>query len=86
MVEFPGFTVCDAGDAEMEKSGEVAPLVLYVQVITSWVAVKPPVPAVKPTNAVFPPTVAGMLIGHDVVKVSAGTAVSVMVMLSVVPS
>jgi hypothetical protein len=46
-VEFPGFTVCDAGDAAIEKSGVT--VVLYVQVTMSWVAVQPPVPPVKPT-------------------------------------
>ena len=44
-----------------------------------------PVPAVKPTSAVLPPTVAGMLIGQEVVNVALVT-VSVMVMVSVVPS
>ena len=44
-----------------------------------------PVPAVKPTRAVLPPTVAGMLIGQEVVNVALVT-VSVMVIVSVVPS
>ena len=45
---------------------------LYVQVKISCVAVPPPVPPVKPRYAVLPPTVAGMLIGHEVVNVLAG--------------
>ncbi len=44
-----------------------------------------PVLAVKPTRAVLPPTVAGMLIGQEVVNVALVT-VSVIVMVSVVPS
>jgi hypothetical protein len=60
--------------------------VLYVQVTISCVAFEPPVPPVNPTYAELPPTVPGMLIGQDFVKVSAGIAVSVMVIASVVPS
>ena len=44
-----------------------------------------PVPAVKPTRAVLAPTAAGILIDQEVVKVALVT-VSVMVMVSVVPS
>ena len=62
----------------------VEPLAEYAHVMTC-VVVCVPVPAVKPTRAVLPPTVAGMLIGHEVVKVALVT-VSVMVMVSVVPS
>src|SRR5580704_9781887 len=57
-----------------------------VQVRMFCVAVAPPVPAVNPTYAVLPPTVVGMLMGHEVVNVSDGVAVSVMVKVSVVPS
>ena len=46
--------------------------------ITSCVAVCPPVPALKPMKAVFPPTVPGTLIVQDVVNVALVTA-SVMV-------
>src|SRR5467141_3150189 len=56
----------------------------YVQVMISCVAVCPPVPAVKPTSAVFPPTVAGILIPQAFVNVALVT-VSVMVIVSVVP-
>src|ERR1700730_1773003 len=56
----------------------------YVQVMTSCVAVCPPVPAVKPTKAVVPPTVAGISIVQEVVNVALVT-VSVMVIVSVVP-
>ena len=59
---------------------------LYVQFKISWMAVCPPVPAVKPTKAVLAPTVAGMLIGQEVEKVFAGALVSVMVIDRVVPS
>ena len=58
----------------------------YFQFKISCVAVSPPVPPVKPTKAVFAPTVAGMLIGKEVVKVLAGTVKSEIVMLRVVPS
>jgi hypothetical protein len=54
----------------------------YVQV-TICVIVCSPVAAVKPTSAVLPPTVAGMLIGQEVVNVAFVT-LSVMVMVSVV--
>ena len=40
-------------------------------------------PPVKPTKAKFDPTVLGILMGNDVVKVFAGTVRSVMVMVSV---
>ena len=40
----------------------------------------------NPTYAVFPPTVPGMLIGHEVVNVSAVLLVSVIVSVSVAPS
>ncbi len=40
----------------------------------------------KPTNAVFPPTAAGMLTGNEMVNVSADTTVSVIVMVRFVPS
>jgi len=43
------------------------------------------VPAVKPTKALFPPTVPGTLIVQDVVNVALVT-MSVMVIVSVVPS
>jgi hypothetical protein len=56
----------------------------YVQEMIC-VMVCSPVPAVKPTSAVFPPTVPGMLIAKDVVN-AAFVTVSVMVMVSVVPS
>ena|SRR5439155_288044 len=39
----------------------------------SWISVLPPVPAVKRTKAVFPPTVAGMLIGQLVEKLLLAT-------------
>jgi hypothetical protein len=57
-----------------------------VQFRISCVAVWPPVPPVKPTNATFPPTVAAILIGNDVVNVFAGVVVSVIVIVRVVPS
>jgi hypothetical protein len=50
----------------------------------SCVAVRPPVPPVKPTYAVLPPTVPGIFTVHDVLKLALVVA-SVMVMLSVVP-
>ena len=56
----------------------------YVQVMTSCVAVCPPVPAVKPTKAVFPPTVPGISMVQEFVKVALVT-VSVMVIVRVVP-
>src|SRR5258706_149459 len=56
-----------------------------VQVMISCLGVSPRVPAVKPTSAVFPPTVLGMLIAQEVVNVALVT-VSVMVIVSVVPS
>src|SRR5258706_12831122 len=50
VVEFPGVTVWDEGDMEMEKSGvTVVVPALYVQFKISCVAVLPPVPPVKPT-------------------------------------
>jgi hypothetical protein len=57
-----------------------------VQLRTSWVAVSPPLPAAKPTYAVFPPTTLGMFTAQLVVKVSAGVLASVIVMVNVVPS
>lgn len=83
----PCTTDCEAGVTPSEKSG-VGVLVpeLNVQFRISWVAVCPPVPPVNPTNAVFAPTVAGMLIGNDVVNVFAGTVRSEIVMLRFVPS
>lgn len=57
----------------------------YVQVITSCVAVCPPVPALKPRKAIFPPTIAGILMVQEVVNVALVT-VSVIVIVSVVPS
>jgi len=78
---------CELGVTATVKSGfEVLEFGVYVQVRISWVAVLPPVPAVKPTNAVLAPTRPGILTGHEVVKVSSGMAVSVIVMVSVVPS
>src|SRR3981189_2555697 len=53
--------------------------------IRSCVAVCPPVPPVKPTNAVFPPSVAWLHATDGVVNVALVT-VSVMVIVSVVPS
>ena len=82
-------TVC--GELNEPVAGEMTGVaagveVLYVQVRISCVAVEVPVPAVKPTKAAFPPTVPGMLIGQEVVNVSAGTTVSLMVIVRVVPS
>jgi len=57
----------------------------YVHVMTSCVAVCPPVPPVKPTKAVFAPTAPGMLTVNEVVNVAFVT-VSVIVIVSVVPS
>jgi hypothetical protein len=57
-----------------------------VQFKTFWIAVRPPVPPVKPTKAVFPPTMLGMLIGLLVVNVFAAFVVSVIVIVKVVPS
>ena len=48
-------------------------------------AVLPPVPPVKPTKAVFPPTVAAMLIGQLCVNVPF-VVVSVMVITRLLPS
>src|SRR5215469_15167258 len=56
-----------------------------VQFRISWVAVFPPVPAVKPTKAALSPTTLGMLTAQLVVKV-AFVIVSVMVIVKVVPS
>jgi hypothetical protein len=56
-----------------------------VHPIISWIAVSPPVPPVNPTYAVFPPTVAGILIGHVCVNV-AFVVVSVIVIVKFVPS
>ena len=84
-------TVC--GDVNVPVEGEITgvaaggcvePPEEYVQVAIC-VMVCSPVPAVKPTSAVFPPTVPGMLIAKDVVN-AAFVTVSVMVMVSVVPS
>src|SRR6267143_744262 len=50
------------------------------------IAVKPPVPPVKPTKAAFPPTMLGMLIAWLVVNVFAAFVVSVIVIVKVVPS
>src|ERR1700724_344708 len=61
------------------------PLVEYVHEMICCVAVSPPVPPVKPTKAVLPPTVAGILMVQEVVNVALGTG-SVMVIVSVVPS
>ena len=55
-----------------------------VQVFMFWMAVFAPVPPVKPTKAVFPPTVCGMFTGQLVVNV-AFAVLSVMVMVRVVP-
>src|SRR6267378_3277284 len=57
-----------------------------VQLKTFWTAVRPPVPPVKPTKAVFPPTMLGMLIAWLVVNVFAAFVVSVIVIVKVVPS
>ncbi len=58
----------------------------YVQFRMSCTAVKWPVPAVKPAYAVFPPTVLGISIDHDVVNVWVGFTVSVIVIVRVAPS
>jgi len=63
----------------------VVPPSLKTQLTICCVAVREPVPPVNPTYAVFPPTVAGMLIVHDVVNVSAGIFWSVTVIDKVVP-
>src|ERR1700683_1359299 len=55
-----------------------------VQVLMFWMAVSPPVPPVKPTYAVFPPIVCGILIGHLVVNVLF-KVLSVIVIARVVP-
>ena len=57
-----------------------------VQFKTFWTAVRPPVPPVKPTKAVFPPTMLGILIAWLVVNVFAAFVVSVIVIVKVVPS
>src|SRR6266850_6371420 len=57
-----------------------------VQFKTLWTAVRPPVPPVNPTKAVFPPTMLGMLMGWLVVNVFAAFVVSVIVIVKVVPS
>jgi hypothetical protein len=46
---------------------------VYVQLRIFCVAVYPPVPPVKPTYAVLPPTVAGMLIAVEAVKLAVVT-------------
>jgi hypothetical protein len=47
----------------------------YVQVMISRVAVCPPVPAVKRTKALVPPTVAGILMLHEVVQPRVGNRI-----------
>ncbi|SRR5216684_7369961 len=91
-VESVMVTVCEdvyvpvAGEITgVAAGGCVEPLDEYVQEMICCVAVCPPVPPVKPTKAVFPPTVAGILMVQEVVNVALVT-VSVMVMVSVVPS
>jgi hypothetical protein len=59
---------------------------VYVHVRIPWTAVRPPVPPVNPTKAVFPPTMLGMLMGRLVVNVFAAFVVSVIVIVKVVPS
>ena len=56
-----------------------------VQLKMSCVAIRPPVPAVNPAYAVRPPTVVGISIGHECVRVALLT-VSVIVIASEVPS
>ena len=57
-----------------------------VQSRMSWIATYPPVPAVNPTYAVLPPTRLGMLTDQEFVNALAEFAVSVMVIVSVMPS
>jgi hypothetical protein len=85
----PGATYCccarlRTGENRTEFSRATQVYGPYVQEMIC-VMVCSPVPAVKPTSAVFPPTVPGMLIAKDVVN-AAFVTVSVMVMVSVVPS
>jgi len=60
-------------------------VLVNVQFRISWVAVEPPVPPVKPTKAVFPPTILGMSTTQLVANL-AFVVVSVMDMVNVVPS
>src|SRR6202046_3238541 len=64
--------------------GVVGAVEVKVQVLMFWMAVLPPVPAVKPTKAVLPPMVCGMLTGKLVVNVLFAV-LSVMVRARVVP-
>src|SRR5580698_11664625 len=61
-----------------------APVLTKDQSSIFWLDVRPPVPPVKPTYAVFAPTIEGMLIVQLVEKVPPVTP-SVIVMVSVVP-
>ena len=70
--------------AGVATTGWVVPEVI-VQVMISWVATEPPTPPPKPTYAVFAPTTPGIFSAVLVVNVALVT-VSVMVMVSVVPS
>jgi hypothetical protein len=63
----------------------LAALDAYVQVITSWIAVEPTVPPLKPAYAVVDPIVLERLIGHEYVNDEAVT-VSVIVRSKLVPS
>src|ERR1051325_410762 len=56
-----------------------------VQLLTSWIAVSPPGPPVKPKYPVLLPIVEARLIGQECVKVPAVT-VSVSVIVRLVPS
>ena len=84
-------TVC--ADVNVPVAGEITgvaaggcvePLEEYVHETICCVAVCPPVPPVKPTRAAVPPTVPGISMVQEFVKVALVT-VSVMVMVSVVP-
>src|SRR5882724_1714920 len=60
-------------------------LAAYVQLRMLWVETVPPVPAVKPTKAVFPPTVPGISMAREPVNIAPVT-VSVSVNVRVAPS
>ena len=79
---------CELGEMATEKLGCETAFVdeAYDQPKISWIAVVPPVAAVKPAYAVLDPIVVGMSIGHEMLDVFAGLVTSVTVIAKVVPS